>query len=137
MINKDIFKKGIALGAIVLFILTCTIPIVNGNEESTGGGFIPQLRGGIGAVALIDTYYAGDCFEEVPVNYYITIEGNGVIHGGTHSGTVPGMTRTFVRTIFAFGFGPVSIICKVTNHGKMLETKTKSGFMIGFIVLAL
>jgi hypothetical protein len=99
-------------------------------------GFVMVLRGGIGAMAVIDTYYAGDCFDDVPVQYLITIEGDGVLFPGTRTGTVPGMGRTFVHTGIAVGFGSVIIKCRVTNQGKLLEERTKSGFMMGFFVLA-
>ena len=79
------------------------------------------LRGGIGAVALIDTFFAGDCFVHVPLNYYLTIEGDGVIFPGTATGIAPGRSRTWIRTFFAFGFGPVEMTCKVTNQGRPVE----------------
>ena len=73
----------------------------------------------------------------MPVDFYITIEGPGVINPGTNSGVAPGMSYTWVRTLLAFGFGPITLICVISRDGRILEERTKIGFMIGFLVLAI
>jgi len=122
--------------SVILVIFLVSGSIGSAYRQEPLKGFVMVLRGGIGAMAVIDTYYAGGCFEEVPVQYIITIEGDGVLFPGTRSGSVPGMSRTFIHTGFAFGFGSVTIKCVVTNQGKILEERTKQGIMIGFFVLA-
>lgn len=79
---------------------------------------------------VIDTYYSRDCFKEIPLNYYITIEGDSVIFPGTNSGTALGLSWSRIRTFFAFG--PVIMLCKVSYcGGNVLETQSRSGNMIG------
>ena len=134
MVNNK-FKKGIILGTMVLLFLTCMIPQISGDEGPKGA--IMVLKGGFGASALIDTYYTGECYEYIPLEYYLTIEGAGVINPGTVSGVAPGRQRTWVRTFLAFGFGSVTIVCKTYQQGRIVEEKSKTGFMIGFFVLAI
>ena len=129
-------NSGCSYLSLLLILLVVSGPIGSAHQQQTLTGFVMVLHGGIGAMAVIDTYYAGDCFEDVPVQYMITIEGEGVLLPGTRTGTVPGMGRTFIHTSIAFGFGSVTIKCVVTNQGKILEERTKQGIMIGFFVLA-
>lgn len=121
----------------IFFVLSVTSsPAMVSTAQPVSRGFVMVLRGGIGAMAVIDTYYVGDCFEDCPVQYTLTIEGDGVFLPGTRMGTVPGMGRTFIHTGLAFGFGPVQLKCSVYNGGKLIEERTKPGLMIGLFVIA-
>ena len=133
---EKIYKKVIIFLILILLLTTTVTPIVIANNRLVSG-YVRRLRGGFGANALIDSYYAGGCFENVPVNYYLTIEGPGVINPGTNSGVAPGMSYTWARTTLAFGFGPVTLICIISRYGRILEERTKFGLMIGFFVLAI
>jgi len=137
MREKQIIKRIFILVTIVSFIFAIIPPSVNSYQPPSG--VIMVLRGGIGAKALIQTYYEGECFEHRPLNYYLTIQGNGVINPGTATGIAPGYSRTWVRTHFAFGFGSVIIYCKTTDSqtGALNSERSKPGLMIGFIVLAI
>lgn len=134
--KKHILKIGIIIFAFLFTPISSAFSQETSNDP-LDGYCIVTLTGGLCAKALLDTYYIGDCTKFIPVNYYITIEGRGVLNPGTNSGTFPGRQRGWVWTQFAFGFGPVTLSCKTYIDGKLFDMKSKPGFMIGFVVLAI
>jgi len=136
--RKTLQKAVIVSSLLVLFLLP---PIAATPQPTdTDAGCIMLVKGGIiGAWAIIDTYYTGECYEFIPVRCYLTMEGDGVIFPGTKDVIVPGRVRWGVRTNFAFGFGPATIRCEVyhvDSLGMLIERVTRPAYMLGFIVFA-
>ena len=100
-------------------------------------GVIKGMRGGLGVTATIDNYQLA--WGNRDVHWVLEIRGGFVLFGVT-SGTVSAMGLGLVRSSLfppAIGFGPVTVTLTVTADGATLASLTRSGFMIGPIVLLL
>jgi hypothetical protein len=135
MLGRNMKRQNLAICGFVLLFLTVIPSVTSKPSDFSDGSYIISLRGGIGAVALIDNAVPTfDPGSSPSLDYTISIQGPGVLISGMNSGAI-GWQRANVRTMFAFGFGPVSLVCEINRLGQT-ETQTKSGFMIGFLVLA-
>ena len=141
--NKTLGSRFGVCWVISLFLFIVIVPNGVRSEEPVPYEMIMRLQGGVGRVsALVDSYYAGDCFKFVPIYVHLKLEGKNIQMNGETDQLFPGRTRGFVHSGPVFGFGSARIVCEAYHvsgggHGMMIASRSRSAIIIGFVVIGL
>lgn len=142
--GKSIRTVGVFCAISLFLLLSLGSPMVNG-KQPVDYEMIMVLKGGIGgALALIDTYYTGNCFgmpnDFVPARIHLQVQGRFVFLNGETNQIMPGRTRGWVRSGPVFGFGPALITCEMYSTdslSRLFASRTKTAFLLGPFVIGL
>jgi len=132
--------RSISIGLGILFLIVCAGVVSIGMSQDTQSyEMIMRFKGGFASVlALVDTYYMGDCFKFVPARVHLEVQGKFVFANGMSNAVVPGRTRGWVRSGPVFGFGPATMICEmysVDSLNRCVAKSVKPAFLLGPIVI--
>jgi len=131
-------KKAIAIMTILLFLTLSTQSVICSCDNKRFGGYITNIRGGIGVTVTINNEIVSHPSNNVSLNWTLVIEGDFVTFG-TASGSAPPHSTIKARTPYfppSFGFGIVDITIEVSKFGQILSTEKCSGFMVGPFVFS-